>query len=181
MLRTSCGCQAVSAADGPSLGRSAHDSWKSENSPQIKQCSLWWIAKSVICLSTSEINRTATFLPQIILWLLVAGPGSSYTLCSTVAKDVMDLQGQKVFMVGTDISRFTFGCGASMCVTTDILQLQQAPPEKPSQKAPATCPSAPVKEAMWTIPDTQQRSSTPNSSYIIFSLLQVFTCKFVAK
>lgn len=85
----------------------------------------------------------------------MAGPGSSHTLYSTVAKDVMDLQGQKVFMVGTDISRFTFGCGASMCVTTDVLQLQQAPSEKPSQKAPARCPSAPVKEAMWTIPDTQ--------------------------
>lgn len=97
-----------------------------------------------------------------------------------MAKDVLDLQGLKVFMVSTDTSRSTFGCGASMCVATDVLQLPQAPPEEPLQKkASARCLSAPVKEGIWTIPDTQQGSTTPNSSYITFSLLQLFHANFL--
>lgn len=46
-------------------------------------------------------------------------------------------------------------------------------------KVPARCPSAPVKEGMWTIPDIQQGSSTSNSSYITFSLLPLLCAKFL--
>lgn len=67
-------------------------------------------------------------LPQIILLLLlVVGTGCSHTSCFICAKDVLDLQELKVFTVSADTSRFTFGCGASVCVIftidADILQL----------------------------------------------------------
>lgn len=137
----------------------------------------------MICLLTSEMNKTTTScLESCYDFFLWSVPVALTPCASFVAKDALDLQGLKVSMVSTDTSRFTFGCGASMCVATDVLQLPQAPPEEPLQKkASARCPSAPVKEGIWTIPDTQQGSTTPNSSYITFSLLQLFACEFLAK
>lgn len=127
------------------------------------------------------MNKTITSCFESFCDFLRSVP-VALTLCASfVAEEVFDLQGLKAFMVSTDASRFTFSCGASMCGATDVLQLLQAPPEKPSQTAPARCPSAPVKEGIWTIPDTQQGSTTPNSSYITFSLLRRFACKFLAK
>jgi len=58
---------------------------------------------------------------DFFLWLV---PVALTPCASFVAKDVLDLQGLNVFMVSTDASRFTFGCGASMCVVIDVLQLQ---------------------------------------------------------
>lgn len=88
----------------------------------------------MICLLTSETNKTITSCLEsyhFFSWLV---PVVLTPCVSFVAKDVLDLQGMKVFMVSTDTSRFTFGCGASMCVATDVLQLLQAPPEEPSQE-----------------------------------------------
>lgn len=89
----------------------------------------------MICLVTLEMNKTTTSCLEshydFFLWSV---PVALTPCASFVAKDVLDLQGLKVFMVSTDTSRFTFGCGSSMCVATDVLQLLQAPPEEPLQK-----------------------------------------------
>lgn len=89
----------------------------------------------MICLLTSEINKTTTScLESCYDFFLWSVPVALTPCASFVAKDALDLQGLKVSMVSTDTSRFTFGCGASMCVATDVLQLPQAPPEEPLQK-----------------------------------------------
>lgn len=87
--------------------------------------------KSVFCLLTLEMNKTITScLESYYDYFLWFGCRCSHTL----PKDILDLQGLKAFLVSTDTSRLTFGCGASMCVATDVLQLLQAPPEEPLQE-----------------------------------------------
>lgn len=109
-------------------------------------------------------------LPRIILWLLLVVASS----CPhTLPKDILDLQGLKSSCLALALPGSLL-----LCVATDVLQLLQAPPEEPSQEKflPGVLP---VKGGIWTIPDIQQGSSTPNSSYISFLLLQLLHAKFL--
>lgn len=110
--------------------------------------------KSVILLLILEINKTITSCLESYYDFFC---GWSQLLSHlALPKDILDLQGLKVFMVSTDTSRLTFGCGASTCVATDVFQLPQAPPEEPLQEKFLPGVFCPCERRNMTIPNIQR-------------------------
>lgn len=150
---------------------------KSENSPQEVQCPLWWITKSVICLLALEVNKTIPFCLKTCYdfsWLVPVGP----TPCASVV--AKDCAGLKVLMVSLALPD-TLLAVVPVCVWPQMFSIAVGTSREALAKSSCQASFCPHEKLAQTTHDTQQGRTTPNSSDIIFSLLQLFACKFLAK